>query len=65
MIDAGSFAWESRLSVHKLPNVLGSDDQAANADDVFERNIAWGTENLAEFMSGKPMTRAVSLDLGY
>lgn len=58
-------AWGSRLGVHKLPNVVGSDDQAANADDVLERNLAWGTENLAQFMSGAPVTREVNLDLGY
>ncbi|WOH52463.1 NAD(P)-dependent oxidoreductase [Bradyrhizobium sp. sBnM-33] len=55
----------SRLKVHMLPNVIGSDDQAANADDVLERNIEWGTQNLAEFAAGKPLTREVNLDLGY
>ncbi|MGX9182155.1 NAD(P)-dependent oxidoreductase [Mesorhizobium sp. BHbdii] len=55
----------SRLGVNKLPNVIGSDDQAANADDVLARNIQLGTENLAEFAAGKPMTREVNLDLGY
>lgn len=57
--------WGSRLGVHKLPNVLTSDDQAANAEDVLQRNIEWGTENLVEFFAGKPMKREVSLDLGY
>ncbi|TYL92357.1 phosphoglycerate dehydrogenase [Bradyrhizobium rifense] len=55
----------SRLAVHKLPNVIGSDDQAANADDVLQRNIEWGTKNLLEFAKGGPLTREVSLELGY
>ncbi|RZN07879.1 phosphoglycerate dehydrogenase [Bradyrhizobium genosp. SA-3] len=55
----------SRLGVHKLPNVVGSDDQAANADDVLQRNIEWGTQNLVEFAAGKPISREVNLELGY
>jgi phosphoglycerate dehydrogenase-like enzyme len=55
----------SRLKIHTLPNVIGSDDQAANADDVLQRNIDWGTQNLVEFATGKPLTREVDLDLGY
>ncbi|MER9664146.1 2-hydroxyacid dehydrogenase [Mesorhizobium sp. M0159] len=55
----------SRLAIHKLPNVLTSGDQAANAEDVLQRNIQWGTENLVEFFAGKPMQREVSLELGY
>ncbi|WP_292364625.1 NAD(P)-dependent oxidoreductase [Mesorhizobium sp.] len=55
----------SRLGVHKLPNVLTSNDQAANAEDVLQRNIEWGTENLVEFFAGKPMQREVNLELGY
>ncbi|MCA1444831.1 phosphoglycerate dehydrogenase [Ensifer sp. IC4062] len=54
-----------RLGIHQLPNVIVSDDQAANADDVLERNIAWGTQNIAQFFAGEPMTREVNLDLGY
>ncbi|MER9776443.1 NAD(P)-dependent oxidoreductase [Mesorhizobium sp. M0220] len=57
--------WGSRLGIHKLPNVITSNDQAANADDVLERNIIWGSQNLAEFVSGTPMKREVRLDLGY
>ncbi|WP_028002442.1 NAD(P)-dependent oxidoreductase [Sinorhizobium arboris] len=55
----------SRLGVHKLPNVLCSGDQASNADDVRERNLAYGTKNVIEFMSGQPVENEVSLDLGY
>lgn len=54
-----------RLEIQKLPNVIGSCDQAANADDVLERSIQWGTENLVEFATGKPLTREIDLDLGY
>ncbi|MFA1676038.1 NAD(P)-dependent oxidoreductase [Rhizobium mongolense] len=57
--------WGSRLGIHKLPNVTLSNDQAANADDVLQRNIQWGTENLAEFLAGQPMKREVRLELGY
>ncbi|SDD34320.1 Phosphoglycerate dehydrogenase [Bradyrhizobium brasilense] len=54
-----------RLQVHRLPNVTGSFDQAANADDVLERDIEWGIQNLVEFANGKPLTRGINLDLGY
>ncbi|MGR4932641.1 NAD(P)-dependent oxidoreductase [Bradyrhizobium sp. CAR08] len=55
----------SRLNIHKLPNVIGSNDQSANADDVLQRNIEWGTRSLVEFATGKPLTREVDLELGY
>jgi len=54
-----------RLEVHKLSNVLCSIDQAANADDVLERDIAWGVESIVEFAGGRPISREVNLDLGY
>ena len=54
-----------RLEIQKLPNVIGSTDQAANADDVLERYIEWGTENLVQFMEKRPLTREVDLELGY
>ncbi|AVA24238.1 NAD(P)-dependent oxidoreductase [Rhizobium sp. NXC24] len=54
-----------RLEVHKLPNVLCSIDQAANADDVLDRDITWGTESIIEFAAGAPIAREVDLDLGY
>lgn len=57
--------WGSRLQIHRLPNVLSSYDQAANADDVLHRNIEWGTQSLADFAAGRPITREVNLDLGY
>lgn len=54
-----------RLEVHKLPNVIGSIDQASNADDVLDRHLELGIQSLAEFSAGKPVTRAIDLDLGY
>lgn len=54
-----------RLQIHRLPNVTGSFDQAANADDVLERDLEWGIQNLVEFANGKPLTRGVNLDSGY
>ncbi|MDA9513111.1 phosphoglycerate dehydrogenase [Bradyrhizobium sp. CCBAU 11430] len=55
----------SRLGIHRLPNVVGSDDQSANADDVLVRLIEWGTQNILEFVNRKPLSREVRLDLGY
>ncbi|MER9204052.1 phosphoglycerate dehydrogenase [Mesorhizobium sp. M0933] len=59
------YSWGSRLNIQKLPNVITSNDQAANADDVLERDIQFGTENVAQFFAGKPMERQIRLDLGY
>ncbi|MCC8960515.1 NAD(P)-binding domain-containing protein [Bradyrhizobium sp. Pear77] len=58
-------SWVPRLEIQKLPNVTGSIDQAANADDVLERYLDLGTQNLVEFATGKSLTREVNLDLGY
>ena len=55
----------SRTGLHKLPNVIGSGDQACNVDGVPEALIAMGTESLAAFASGEPMPRAIDLELGY
>lgn len=54
-----------RLEVHKHPNVICSNDQAANADDVLERNIHWGTQSVCDFLEGRPISREVDLGLGY
>ncbi|UVO33111.1 phosphoglycerate dehydrogenase [Bradyrhizobium arachidis] len=54
-----------RLEIQKLPNVVGTIDQAHNVDGVLNRYLQWGTENLVEFVAGKPLTREVNLDLGY
>jgi len=57
--------YEPRLQIQKLPNVVASRDQSHDADDVLERYIEWGTQNLVEFAAGKPLTREINLDLGY
>ncbi|RJT22284.1 phosphoglycerate dehydrogenase [Mesorhizobium waimense] len=56
---------DPRLQIHRLPNVIGSFDQSHDADDVLERYIEWGVQNLAEFAAGKPLTREIDLSLGY
>ncbi|RWB36203.1 MAG: hypothetical protein EOS26_00475 [Mesorhizobium sp.] len=58
-------SYEPRLEIHRLPNVIGSHDQSHNADDVLERYIEWGVENLVEYATGKPLTREINLELGY
>lgn len=55
----------TRLQLQKLPNVVCSNDQCHDADGVLERYIEWGTQNLVEFATGKPLTREIDLDLGY
>lgn len=57
--------WGSRLEIHRLPNVICSAREGHNADDVLERSIEWGIQNLVEFAAGQPLTREVSLDAGY
>ncbi|ESX66353.1 NAD(P)-dependent oxidoreductase [Mesorhizobium sp. LSHC414A00] len=57
--------YEPRLRIHRLPNVIGSHDQSHNADGVLQRYIQWGIENVVEFINGKPLSREISLDLGY
>ncbi len=54
-----------RLAIQKLPNVVCSNCQAHDADGQLERYIEWGTQNLLEFATGKPLTREIRLDLGY
>lgn len=55
----------SRTGLHKLPNVIGTGDQACNVDGVTDNLIAMGTESLAAFAGGEPMPRAIDLELGY
>lgn len=55
----------SRTGLHKLPNVIGTGDQACNVDGVPDALIAMGTESLAAFARGEPMPRAIDLALGY
>lgn len=63
--EALPIGYTSRLEIHKLPNVIGSLGEAGNADDVLERHIQWGAENLSDFAMGRPIRREVGLDLGY
>ncbi|ANW03065.1 NAD(P)-dependent oxidoreductase [Bradyrhizobium icense] len=57
--------YSPRSDIRKLPNVVCSLSEAHNADDVLERYIKWGTQNLMEFATEKPLTREINLDLGY
>jgi phosphoglycerate dehydrogenase-like enzyme len=59
------FQCPTRTGYHKLPNVLGTGDQAANAEDVLERHIDQGIESMQQFMRGDPLSWEVDLDLGY
>ena len=59
------FPIPSRTGLHRLPNVIGTGDQACNVDGVIDNLIAMGTESLAAFAQGESMPRAIDLDLGY
>jgi phosphoglycerate dehydrogenase-like enzyme len=59
------FPIPSRTGLHKLPNVIGTGDQAANADDVLERNFAQAIATLVQYADGKPLTATIDLDAGY
>ncbi len=59
------FAMPSRLGVHRLPNVLGSGDAAANVLNVKERMIALGLESLVAFLKNETIPRLVDPRLGY
>lgn len=53
-------SYVSRLDIQRLPNVVCSRDQSHDADGVLERYIEWGTQNLVEFETGKPIMREVT-----
>lgn len=55
----------ARLPIQSLPNLVASIHQGGDADDVPERILELGIQNLVEFATGKPLTREVILDLGY
>lgn len=59
------FGTPSRLGVHRLPNVLGSGDRAANTFGVRDRMIQMGAENIAAFAQGRAPVHLVDLELGY
>lgn len=59
------FPTPSRTNLQHLPNVVCTGDQAARVAEVLDRHVAWAAENAAAFIQGRPMARAVDLDLGY
>jgi phosphoglycerate dehydrogenase-like enzyme len=59
------FAMPSRLGIHRLPNVLGSGDAAANVLKVKDRMISLGLESLAAFLKNETIPRLVDPHLGY
>ena len=59
------FPVPSRLGIHRLPNVVGAGDQAANTFAARDRMIAVGVENVAEFAAGRVPERLVDADRGF
>jgi phosphoglycerate dehydrogenase-like enzyme len=59
------FGVPSRLGIHRLPNVIGSGDRAANTFGVRDRMIRMGAENIAAFARGLLPVHVVDLELGY
>jgi phosphoglycerate dehydrogenase-like enzyme len=59
------FPTPSRTGVHLLDSVLGSGDQANNAEGVRERDIEFGLTSLRQFLNGEPLNLEVDLARGY
>ncbi|RUW30323.1 phosphoglycerate dehydrogenase, partial [Mesorhizobium sp. M1A.F.Ca.IN.020.06.1.1] len=59
------FPAPSRTGIQRLPNVIGTGDQAVNADDVLDRNISRSIESLNQFANNTPLAWKIDLDLGY
>lgn len=59
------FPVASRTNLQYLPNVVGTPDQGARVIEVLRGHVDWAIENANAFLRGKPMPRAVNLDLGY
>jgi phosphoglycerate dehydrogenase-like enzyme len=59
------FPVPSRLGVHRLGNVTGAGDQAANTFASRDRMLAGGIENVVEFALGQTPRRLVEVDRGY
>ncbi|KUM28703.1 phosphoglycerate dehydrogenase [Mesorhizobium loti] len=59
------FPVPSRTGIQRLPNVIGTGDQGANADGVLERNISRSITSLKEFLNNEPLTWKIDHDLGY
>lgn len=55
----------TRTYLQHLPNVVASPDSAARVDGVQQQGIDLAIASAIEFVEGKPMTRAIDLDLGY
>ncbi len=59
------FPTPSRTGLHMRDSVVGSGDQANNAEDVRERDIEFGASSLRQFQRGEELTLAVDLERGY
>jgi phosphoglycerate dehydrogenase-like enzyme len=55
----------SRFGIHRLPNVIGTANVAANVAGMRDRMIAMGVENINQFLSGQVPDREVNLEAGY
>ena len=55
----------SRLGVHRLPNVLGTANVAANIPAIRDRMLEATVENVRQFLAGEPMDRQVDLEAEY
>lgn len=59
------FPTPSRTGLHMRDSVVGSGDQANNAEGVRERDIDFGATSLRQFQEGQELTLAVDLERGY
>jgi len=59
------FPTPSRTGLHMRDSVVGSGDQANNAEDVRERDIQFGAVSLRQFQQGQELTLEVDLERGY
>lgn len=59
------FPSPSRTGLHMRDSVVGSGDQANNAEGVRERDIQFGASSLRQFQEGGELTLEVDLGRGY
>jgi lactate dehydrogenase-like 2-hydroxyacid dehydrogenase len=59
------FPTPSRTGVHLMDRIVGSGDQAGNADDVLARDLEFGIRSLGEYQRDDPLTLEVDLMRGY
>lgn len=59
------FPTPSRTGLHMRDSVIGSGDQANNAEGVRERDIDFGATSLRQFQQGQELTLGVDLERGY